>query len=81
LQSCTSVPKIDKDLLEKWCGEAVDRLEAMSIIVAVTETGSFSAASRLLRIPVATVSRKVADPGNTAQSGAFPEKFPADDPH
>jgi DNA-binding transcriptional LysR family regulator len=57
----TSVPKIDKDLLENWCGEEMDRLEAMSIIVAVTETGSFSAASRLLKIPVATVSRKVSD--------------------
>jgi len=61
LQRNTSVPKIDKDLLEKWCDEEVDRLEAMSIIVAVTETGSFSAASRLLKIPVATVSRKVSD--------------------
>src|SRR5580698_6528287 len=39
----------------------MDRLEAMSIIVAVTETGSFSAASRRLGTPVATVSRKVAD--------------------
>ncbi len=39
----------------------MDRLEAMSVIVAVTETGSFSAASRRLGTPVATVSRKVAD--------------------
>jgi len=39
----------------------MDRLEAMSIIVAVNETGSFSAASRRLRSPVATVSRKVAE--------------------
>ena len=39
----------------------MDRLEAMSVIVAVTETGSFSAASRRLKTPVATVSRKVAD--------------------
>ncbi len=61
LQRDASVPKIDKDLLEKWCVEEVDRLEAMSIIVAVTETGSFSAASRLLKIPVASVSRKVAE--------------------
>lgn len=38
----------------------MDRLEAMSVIVAVTETGSFSAASRRLGTPVATVSRKVA---------------------
>ena len=39
----------------------MDRLEAMSIIVAVTETGSFSAASRRLKKPVATVSRMVAE--------------------
>src|SRR5277367_6191189 len=40
---------------------SMDRLEAMSVIIAVTETGSFSAASRRLGTPVATVSRKVAD--------------------
>ena len=39
----------------------MDRLEAMSVIVAVTETGSISAASRRLKSPVATVSRKVTD--------------------
>jgi Transcriptional regulator len=39
----------------------MDRLEAMSVIVAVTETGSFSAASRRLGTPVATVSRKVSE--------------------
>ena len=39
----------------------MDRLEAMSVIVAVTDTGSFSAASRRLGTPVATVSRKVAE--------------------
>jgi DNA-binding transcriptional LysR family regulator len=39
----------------------MDRLEAMSVIVAVTETGSFSAASRRLKKPVATVSRNVAE--------------------
>jgi DNA-binding transcriptional LysR family regulator len=39
----------------------MDRLEAMSVIIAVTETGSISAASRRLRSPVATVSRKVAE--------------------
>ena len=39
----------------------MDRLEAMSVIIAVTETGSFSAASRRLGTPVATISRKVAD--------------------
>lgn len=42
-------------------GIFVDRLEAMSVIIAVTETGSFSAASRRLGMPIATVSRKVAD--------------------
>jgi DNA-binding transcriptional LysR family regulator len=39
----------------------MDRLEAMSVIIAVTETGSFSAASRRLGTPVATVSRKVVE--------------------
>ena len=39
----------------------MDRLEAMSILVASADTGSFSAASRLLGIPLPTVSRKVAD--------------------
>jgi DNA-binding transcriptional LysR family regulator len=39
----------------------MDRLEAMSAIIAVTETGSISAASRRLKSPVATVSRKVAE--------------------
>src|SRR5690242_13051280 len=39
----------------------MDRLEAMSVIIAVTESGSISAASRRLKSPVATVSRKVAE--------------------
>ncbi|MDY0885895.1 LysR family transcriptional regulator [Dongia soli] len=39
----------------------MDRLEAMSILVASADTGSFSAAGRLLGIPLPTVSRKVAD--------------------
>ena len=39
----------------------MDRLEAMSVIIAVTETGSISAASRRLKSPVTTVSRKVAE--------------------
>jgi DNA-binding transcriptional LysR family regulator len=37
----------------------MDRLEAMAIVLRVAETGSFSAASRQLRMPLATVSRKV----------------------
>jgi DNA-binding transcriptional LysR family regulator len=39
----------------------MDRLEAMSVIIAVNETGSISAASRRLKSPVATISRKVAE--------------------
>lgn len=38
-----------------------DRLEAMSILVAVVDAGSLSAGARALRLPLATVSRKVAD--------------------
>lgn len=38
-----------------------DRLDAMTILVAVIEAGSFSAASRRLDIPLATVSRKVVE--------------------
>ena len=39
----------------------MDRLEAMTILLRVVETGSFSAASRALGVPLATVSRKVND--------------------
>lgn len=41
--------------------EVMDRLEAMSLIIAVAETGSMSAASRRLKLPVPTVSRKIAE--------------------
>jgi DNA-binding transcriptional LysR family regulator len=37
----------------------MDRLDAMSVLVAVVEAGSLSAAARHLNIPLATVSRKV----------------------
>ncbi|MEO8604711.1 MAG: LysR family transcriptional regulator [bacterium] len=37
----------------------MDRLEAMSVLVAVVEAGSLSAASRRLAMPLATVSRKL----------------------
>jgi DNA-binding transcriptional LysR family regulator len=37
----------------------MDRLEAMKILLRVVDKGSFSAASRDLRVPLATVSRKV----------------------
>jgi DNA-binding transcriptional LysR family regulator len=39
----------------------MDRLEAMSILVASAEAGSFSAASRQLGVPLPTISRKVAE--------------------
>jgi DNA-binding transcriptional LysR family regulator len=39
----------------------MDRLEAMTLLVAVADAGSISAASRKLRTPLATVSRKIAE--------------------
>jgi len=39
----------------------MDRLESMSVIVAVAETGSLSAASRKLGRPIPTVSRKLSE--------------------
>lgn len=39
----------------------MDRLQAMSILVAAVEAGSLSAAGRRLGMPLATVSRKVAE--------------------
>ena len=39
----------------------MDRLEAMAILAAVVECGSFSAAARKLRVPVTTVARKVSN--------------------
>lgn len=39
----------------------MDRLEAMSVLLAVVETGSLSAAGRRLGAPLSTVSRKISD--------------------
>jgi DNA-binding transcriptional LysR family regulator len=39
----------------------MDRLDAMSVLIAVVEEGSLSAGARRLRSPVATVSRKVSE--------------------
>ena len=39
----------------------MDRFESMSVIVAVAEVGSLSAASRKLGVPVPTISRKLSD--------------------
>jgi DNA-binding transcriptional LysR family regulator len=39
----------------------MDRLEAMSVLVAVAEAGSLSAAGRKLGVPLPTVSRKISE--------------------
>ncbi len=39
----------------------MDRLEAMSVLLAAVDAGSLSAASRKLGVPLATVSRKVSE--------------------
>ncbi len=39
----------------------MDRFEAMNILVSVVETGSFTAAGKRLGVPLATVSRKLAE--------------------
>ena len=39
----------------------MDRFDAMTVLLAIVEEGSLSAASRRLCAPLATVSRKVAD--------------------
>jgi len=39
----------------------MDRLEAMSVFAAIVDGGSLSAAGRKLNVPLATVSRKLAD--------------------
>ena len=39
----------------------MDRLDAMSVLLAAVENGSLSKASRNLRLPLATISRKVAE--------------------
>lgn len=39
----------------------MDRLDAMSVFLSVADLGSFSAAGRALRLPLPTVSRKVAE--------------------
>ena len=39
----------------------MDRLESMSVLLAAVDSGSLSKASRVLKLPLATVSRKVAE--------------------
>src|SRR5215831_3403559 len=50
---------IHRSMLRK--GRAMDRLEGMSIVLAVAEAGSLSAAARRLNTPVATASRKITE--------------------
>ena len=49
----------------------MDRLEAMSIVLAVAEAGSLSAAARRQKAPLATVSRKVSELEAHLQSKLF----------
>ena len=59
-----SVMKDNPSLLGKILPEneiIMDRLEAMQMLVTVTEQGSFSGAARTLKVPLATLSRKVSD--------------------
>src|SRR5262245_17461975 len=42
-------------------GPVMDRLDAMQVFLAVVDEGSLSAASRKLRSPLPSVSRKVAE--------------------
>src|SRR5215470_4856124 len=44
-----------------WKGRAMDRLEAMSVVLAVAEAGSLAAAARRLNTPAATASRKITE--------------------
>jgi DNA-binding transcriptional LysR family regulator len=39
----------------------MDRIDSMSVIIAIAEAGSLSAASRQLRIPIPTVSRRLSE--------------------
>src|SRR5271165_346960 len=39
----------------------MDRIESMAVVVSVAEAGSLSAAARMLRMPVPTVSRKLSE--------------------
>src|SRR5262245_21980517 len=57
---CAHNPLILKsDLSES--GRIMDRLDAMSLLVASVEEGSFSAAGRKLGVPLPTISRKIGE--------------------
>src|SRR4051794_8794330 len=44
-----------------WTERFMDRLEAMTTLLAVVDTGSLSAASRRLHTPLTTVSRRISE--------------------
>src|SRR6185436_13698268 len=50
---------------------SMDRLEAMSLVLAVAEAGSLSAAARHRKAPLATVSRKVSELEAVLQTKLF----------
>jgi molybdenum-dependent DNA-binding transcriptional regulator ModE len=50
-----------RDILSKKWKHPMDRFEAMSIVLAVAEAGSLSAAARRQKAPLATVGRKVSE--------------------
>src|SRR5436190_9825243 len=52
--------KFEKYPSRKW-KHPMNRLEAMSVVLAVAEAGSLSAAARRQKTPLATVSRKVSE--------------------
>ena len=53
-------PAVSGAILSK-SGRIMDRLQAMNVLLAVVEAGSLSAASRRLKVPLATVSRRIAE--------------------
>src|SRR5262245_30933114 len=57
---CANNPLILESSLSE-CARTMDRLDAMSLLVASVEEGSFSAAGRKLGVPLPTISRKVAE--------------------
>src|SRR6185437_10937163 len=52
---------INSATLLPYPGRIMDRFESMSMLVAVADAGSLSAAGRRLNVPLTTVSRKVSE--------------------
>src|SRR5262245_28080464 len=55
---------------QKWKPQ-MDRFEAMSIVLAVADAGSLSAAARHTKVPLATVSRSVSELETHLQTKLF----------